>query len=113
MLIIYGIKNCNKIRNTLQWMEQEKQSFVFRDLKKEPLTLEELTTIATQVGLNNLINKKGTTWRKSGLSDKNPAEQELLQAALENQSMLIRPLIQKDKNWLTGYDEQAFKTLLS
>lgn len=113
MLIIYGIKNCNKIRNTLQWMEQKNQPFVFRDLKKEPLTLDELTSISRQVGLNNLINKKGTTWRKSGLSEKNPTEQELLHAAHENQSMLIRPLIQKDKNWLTGYDEEAFKTLLS
>jgi arsenate reductase-like glutaredoxin family protein len=94
-------------------MEKENQPFVFRDLKKEPLTLDELTSISRQVGLNNLINKKGTTWRKSGLSEKNPTEQELLHAALENQSMLIRPLIQRDKNWLTGYDEEAFKTLLS
>jgi len=112
MITIYGIKNCNKIRNTLQWMDQQNQPYVFRELKKEPLTLEELSSIQEKVGLDRLINRKGTTWRKSGLSERNPTDQEILSAAFENQSMLIRPLIQKGEEWSSGYDEAAFSRLI-
>lgn len=109
MITIYGIKNCNKIRNTIEWMENHQRPFEFRDLKKEPLTMEEFQAMADKVGLDALINRRGTTWRTSGLSEKQPTQQELLMAALENQSMLIRPLLQKGDTFLMGYDEEAFE----
>lgn len=108
MTTIYGIKNCNKIRNTIEWMDSYKRPFEFHDLKKEPLTMDELQSIAEKVGLDTLINRRGTTWRKLGLSEKNPTKQELLRAAHENQSMLIRPLLQKGGLFHAGYDEAAF-----
>ncbi len=110
MTTIYGIKNCNKIRNTIEWMERYQRTFKFHDVKKTPLTMSELQAIAEKVGIDLLLNRRGTTWRKLGLSDKTLTEQELLLVAHENQSMLIRPLLQRGESFLVGYDEDSFET---
>jgi len=109
MLHLLGIKNCNKIRDTRSWLKDHNQEYEFIDLKKEPLSEAELADLKDKVGLDVLINKRGTTWRRLGLKDKNPSEEELFGELLNNQTMIKRPVLIKDEAVLVGYDEEAFE----
>lgn len=109
MIYLIGIKNCNKIRDTKTWLSSNKVDFEFIDLKKEPLTESELRELEFKVGLDVLINRKGTTYRNLGLKDKDLSEDELFQVLLKNQNMMKRPILTNEEAVLVGYDEEAFE----
>lgn len=113
MLHIVGIKNCNKIRDTKKWMEEQDVDFEFIDIKKAPLTREELKELEFKVGLDVLVNKRGRKWRDLALADKDLSEDELFEQLLEHQTMIKRPVLLKNESVLVGYDEEAFEAFIS
>lgn len=112
MLHVIGIKNCDTIKKTRKWLNENEVEFEFIDLKKEPLTIDEIKELEFKVGLDVLVNKRGTTYRNLGLKDKNLSDQEMIQALQENQSMIKRPVLVLDEAVLVGYDEKAFKNFV-
>src|SRR5690554_7517086 len=92
---VYGIKNCNTMKKTFQLLEKEGVSFEFVDYKKEKPDIALLEGFAEQVGLEQLINRKGTTFRK--LSDEQKASLNQKETAftllMENSSMIKRPIL--------------------
>ena len=112
MLKVYGIKNCNKVRDTFKWLEENDIEYEFINLKKEPLSEAKLDEFVHKVGLDVLINKRGMTWRNLGLKDKNLSEDELFDVLLENQTMIKRPVLEQDDAVLVGYDEDAFDSFV-
>lgn len=112
MLKVYGIKNCNKVRDTFKWLEENEVDYEFIDLKKDPLSEGKLDEFVHKVGLDVLINKRGTTYRKLGLKDKDLDEDQLFDLLLENQTMIKRPVLELDDAVLVGYDEDAFDSFV-
>lgn len=89
-------------------MEEREIDFEFIDVKKAPLSREELQELADKVGLEVLINKKGMMWRKLELAKKDLDDDQLFDVLLENQNMIKRPVLIKDDAVLVGYDEESF-----
>lgn len=112
MIQVYGIKNCNKIRDTLQWLKEHEIEYTFYDLKKEPLTREELDEFVHRIGLDVLVNKRGMKWRQLGLKDQDLSDDELFDRLLEHQTMMKRPVLINDEAILVGYDEEAFESFV-
>jgi Spx/MgsR family transcriptional regulator len=112
MLLVIGIKNCNTIQKTLKWLEEKNIEFIFRDVKKDPLSDGELHDIVRKLSLETVINKRGTKWRSLGVSDKNLSDQDLFNLLAENQTMIKRPVILLDESVLIGFDEEALSAFL-
>lgn len=111
-MTIYGIRSCNKIRNTLAWMERRGVEHTFVDVKKAPPSTTRLAELAAQLGgVDALVNRRGTTWRRLGLSGQELSDEALLDLLHENPSMIVRPLIVAAGLVHAGYDEQAFERL--
>lgn len=113
MLHIAGIKNCNKIRDTKKWMEEHDVEFEFIDIKKDPLSRDELKELELKVGLDVLVNRRGRKWRDLGLADKDLTDEELFEQLLEHQTMIKRPVLLKDESVLVGYDEESFEAFIA
>lgn len=113
MIQVYGIKNCNKVRDTFSWLKKNDIEYEFVDLKKEPLNREELQSLVQQIGLDVLVNKRGMKWRQLGLKDENLSDDELFEVLLENQSMIKRPVLVQDQAIMVGYDEDSFEAFVS
>ncbi len=109
---IIGIKNCNTIKNTFSWFEENGIEYTFRDVKKDPLTPNELAEFVGKVGLETLINKKGRKWKMLGLADKNLSDNDLFDVLLEHQTMIKRPVINHEGSILVGFDEESFQDFL-
>lgn len=112
MIQVYGIKNCNKMRDTFKWLKDHDVEYEFVDIKKEPLTRDELQSFVDQIGLDVLINRRGMKWRQLGLKDKNLSDEELFDQLLEHQVMIKRPVLVKGEAILVGYDEDAFEAFV-
>lgn len=116
VLIIYGIKNCSTMKKAFDFLDQAGVAYQFFDYKKQIPTVELLRSWTDQLGLEVVINKRGTTWRKLTDEQKNQAESintaiTLLQA---QPSMIKRPIITDAAGTvvLVGFDETTYQAAL-
>ena len=112
MLYVIGIPNCNTIKKTKTWLESKEVEFEFINVKKEPLTKDELAELEFKVGIDVLVNKRGTTYKKLELKDKELSADEMLDVLVENQSMIKRPVIIYEEAVLVGFDEDSMENFL-
>ncbi|MCE2733031.1 MAG: Spx/MgsR family RNA polymerase-binding regulatory protein [Flammeovirgaceae bacterium] len=116
MIKIYGIKNCDTVKKTLMWLNTHQIQFEFIDFKLTPPDVNLLNNWSSQYGCLNMLNKKGTTWRKlsemqqSGIVD----EQSAIELILKNSSVVKRPVITvDDKIKMVGFDANHLLKIFS
>ena len=114
MIKIYGIKNCDTVRKTLQWFGAQETTVQFIDFKKEPPTPELIQQWIALLGWESLINRRGTTWRN--LPEQTKASLDSVSAVplIQQQPSLIkRPLIERQGDVWIGFDPQQFAHIIS
>ena len=113
-VIIYGIPNCDSIKKTIDWCNQNKIDFHFHNYKKEGLEQSKLKSWCGLVGWEILLNKKGTTWKKiaNQFAEKQLTEKIAIELMLEHNSMIKRPVIENGKEIIVGFYEKLLRTLL-
>lgn len=112
MIIVYGIPNCNTVKKALDWLKAHDIAFAFHDYKKQGITAEKLEQWQEAVGVEQLVNTKGTTWRGLTEAEKASATQGegALQLMKEKTSLIRRPLIERDGVVIAlGFDEPAYQ----
>lgn len=95
-LLVFGIKNCDTIKKTLQLLEHEGIGYDFIDYKKELPSKELIEGFLQKVSLSELINKRGTTYKKLTEDQKNLLEskESSLPVIINNSSLIKRPVVQ-------------------
>lgn len=77
--------------------------FDIRDVKKEPLSIEEVDGLAKRAGGYELIfNKQSQKYRQQGLKDKNLTEDDYRQLLAEEYTFLKRPVFLIDDKIFVG-----------
>jgi len=119
-ITLYGIANCDTVKKTKQLLDSKKIAYDFYDFKKQPPSKEMLKRWLNEFGAEQVINKRGTTWRK--LDEKTQAlaggsESQQIKLLLENSSMIKRPIIEIEKNKtrgksIIGFDKEAIDTAI-
>ena len=114
MPILYGIANCDTMKKTRKWLEKNAVEYQFHDYKKAGIDEALAKRFIAAIDLDILINKRGTTWRKLSADEQQSLDtQSAVSIIRDNPSIVRRPLIQKGEQWLAGYDETQFRTLLA
>jgi arsenate reductase len=109
MKIVYAIPNCNTVKKALDWLKANKIAYEFHDYKKKGITSSQLSTWAKQIGWEDLMNKKGATWRQESITTQKAA----IALMTEKTSIIRRPIIEEEGKIITiGFDEAAYKKAL-
>lgn len=114
MLKIYGIKNCSTMKKAFDQLDAQQLAYEFHDYKKHGIDFDTLQHWANQVGLEVLLNKKGTTWRKFSpeqQADILSSPQQILQAMQDNPSMIKRPVLVTHDQILVSFDSARYAQL--
>lgn len=114
MIILYGIANCDTIKKTRNWLDTARVVYQFHDYRKDgsPETL--IRKFAQAFDYHELVNTRGTTWRKLPESARRDLDQAAAIALMCAQPALIkRPLLQSGNNWLLGYDEARLRDFVT
>ena|SRR5690554_4467564 len=106
---VYGIRNCNTMKKTFHFLEQEGIDYDFIDYKKEVPDSTLLGGFLKKKSLEELINRRGTTYKK--LSDEQKEllghEATALPIMMANSSMIKRPVIVfPDGELSVGFQEE-------
>ena len=114
-MTVYGIKNCNTVKNALDWLNGHGISYEFHDYKKKGITADALKAWSKQVGWEVLLNRKGLTWKQLPEAERAriKTEADAIQLMIDKTSIIKRPLLEKNgKVLLLGFDEESYaKTL--
>lgn len=115
MIQIYGIKNCDTIKKTRAWFEQQGVQFDFIDYKKAPPTAELINAwLSAGATWESLVNKRGTTWRKLSDTDKADLNAERAVALMvANPSLIKRPVVTHLDRVTVGYSESLFNEVIA
>ena len=71
MITIYGIKNCNSMKKAFDFLTTHQIPYQFFDYKKVTLSKHEFDELLAIFGLDKVINKQGTTYKKLDEKAKN------------------------------------------
>lgn len=112
MIKMYGIKNCGTVKKAMQYLQDKGLEFQFHDFKKEGINKAMIEKWHAALGWETLLNKKGMTWRKFSEAQKqNLSKTKAIQLMLENSSVIKRPIIEKGKKILIGFNEEEYQSL--
>lgn len=106
MLKIYGLKNCDTCRKALKWLDEEGIAFEFLDVRKDGITEADVKIWSKAVGVDSLLNRRGTTWR--GLSDADKARGEGAGAVallVQFPALIKRPVFVQGDQVMVGYTD--------
>ena len=114
-ITIYGIKSCSTMKKAFTKLDELGVAYTFHDYKKQGIDKAKVQRWVDALGIDKVLNKRGTTWRK--LTDEQKQAADASEAAaidllVDNTSMIKRPICegtyQGDDVLLCGFDEAAF-----
>ena len=112
MTTLYGISNCDTCRKAKNWFNENRITFDFFDFRKNELTGTKIETWIDRIGLDELINRRGTTWRNlpDELRDQihGPENVDVLN---QFPTLMKRPIIEIDDHFLVGFDASVIKQI--
>lgn len=109
---VYGIPNCDTVKKARKWLTDQGLEFQFIDFKKSPPTPEQIKQWVDAAGIELVLNKRGTTWRK--LDDATKAindESVLINLMSEQPSMIKRPIIEFNGQIEVGFTPKTQSAL--
>jgi len=97
---IFGIKNCDKIKKTILWCAKNKRMCEFHDYRVDGLDNTLLNSFIKVYSLDELVNKRSTTWRNLSEAEKSNIN---LETVIANPTLLKRPIIKINEQIHIGY----------
>lgn len=113
-MIIYGIKNCSTVKKALAWLDKHQLVYQFHDFKKLGIDEHTLKKWIGEVGLDHLLNKRGTTWKTISSDIQQSAainNDAAIKLMLEKTSVIKRPVLETPKGIILGFEEKKYEQL--
>ncbi|WP_420384647.1 arsenate reductase [Novosphingobium sp.] len=105
-VLVYGIPNCDTVKKARTWLDAHGVAYVFHDYKKAGVAPDMVTQWVAVAGLDKVLNRAGTTFRK--LSDADKADIDAAKAValmVAQPSLIKRPIVAYPGGLLVGFKE--------
>lgn len=104
MITLYGIKNCDTVRKARRWLDEQSVVHQFHDFRTDGLEPMQLEAWADQLGWEQLLNRRGTTYRqlppeRTASLDRATA----LALMLEQPALIKRPVVVRNGQARVGF----------
>ena len=114
MITLFGIPNCDTIKKTRIWLDKAGVDYQFHDYRKDGSPESLIKTFLTHFEFDELINTRGTTWRKLPEATCNDLDKKSATQLMSTQPALIkRPLLRANNNWLLGFNEARLQEFVA
>ncbi len=97
---IFGIKNCDKIKKTILWCASNGRMCEFHDYRVDGIDKKLVESFLSQHSMEDLVNKRSTTWRKLSENEKSNLSIDLI---VTNPTLLKRPIVEIQGQYYIGY----------
>jgi Spx/MgsR family transcriptional regulator len=115
-MTLYGIRNCNTMKQAQAWLEEQGLAFKYHDYKRDGVDLDAVALWLEEVGAALLVNRRGTTWRKLSEVEKAACDGEdpgaIALVLSTNPSLIKRPVLATPRGILVGFDPEQWQLTL-
>lgn len=112
MIKFVGLKNCDTCRKAKKWLETEGFDFEYQDVRADGLTSGDLQKWASSVGWENLLNKRGTTWRTLDEDIKSDVDEiKAISLMVEYPALMKRPVFVIGDKIILGFKQAQMDEL--
>lgn len=111
---VYGIPNCDTVKKARQWLDAHGVEYAFHNYKKEGADPERLRTWIAAEGVDTVLNRRGTTFRKLSDAEKTDIDEAKAVTLLQQHpSMIKRPVVEYPGGLLVGFKEDEWAAAFS
>lgn len=98
---MYGIKNCDTVKKARAWLDLHGIAYEFVDFKKTPPSADDISRWCRTLGVNEVLNRRGTTWKKLSTIEQATADSESGAIAIvaAHPSAIKRPVIETESDF--------------
>lgn len=112
-LTLYGIPNCDTVKKARVWLETRGIAYTFHDYKKQGADPVRIAGWVAQAGLDKVLNKAGTTFRKLDDAAKSDLDADKAVALMaEHTSTIKRPIVEHPGGLLVGFKDAEWAAAL-
>ncbi len=112
--VIYGISNCDTIKKARKWLSDNNIDADFHDYRKQGLDADWLQAAIETLGWENLLNKRGTTYRQLTDEQKDNLDAASAKALLlEYPAMIKRPLLVHEDKMYLGFNAATYAEIFA
>lgn len=113
-ITMYGIPNCDTIKKARKWLEAEGVDYQFHDYRKQGVDEAMIRHFCEALGWENVLNKRGTTYRQLTQEQKDSLNASTAIALLsQHPAMIKRPILQVDSQYHLGFKEPQYSAIFS
>jgi arsenate reductase len=114
MVTLYGIKNCDTVKKARRWLADHQVDYRFHDLRGDGLSDELLDAWIEDLGWENLLNRRGTTWRQLPVESREPLNAARARKLMrEHPAIIKRPLLELGPERHLGFSDAHYTSLFS
>jgi Spx/MgsR family transcriptional regulator len=114
MITLYGIKNCDTVKRSCDWLVKNNIKYRFHDFRIDGLHQGLVENWISEIGLEILINKRSTTWKELDETTKtNFNQKNAVAVIIENPTLIKRPLLDTGKQKHVGFKETEYTKIFS
>ena len=111
---IYGIKNCDTMQKACGWLDEHDINYTLHDYKTKGITPKKIEEWLKHFTITELINTKGTTFKKLADEEKLSIrdQSKAVELMIRNTSMIKRPLVEMKDVFLLGFKMEEWEKKL-
>ncbi|GMM60978.1 arsenate reductase [Novosphingobium pituita] len=117
-LTLYGIPNCDTVKKARVWLDGKGLAYTFHDYKKQGADAAQVARWVEQAGLDKVLNKAGTTFRKLADADKADLAADLtgekaVALMVAQPSLIKRPIVEYPGGLVVGFKPAEWETVFN
>lgn len=115
MTIVYGIKNCDKVKKAKKWLDSHAISYDFHDFKGQGIDATTVQSWIEKLGVEGIVNKRSTTWKQLDEKDRSEVTggnaKITVALIIANPTLVKRPVLATEDHLFCGFDEAQYATI--
>jgi arsenate reductase len=111
-ITLYGIPNCDAVKKARAWLDGRGLTYAFHDYKKAGADPAKVAGWVAAKGLDTVLNRRGTTFRKLTDAERLEAESNPVALMVAQPSLIKRPVVEHPGGLLVGFDASEWERVL-
>ena len=108
MIVVYTSPGCASCRKVKQWLKDRNLKFIEKNIFSTLLNENEIRHLLmrSENGTEDIISKRSKIIQERQIDVEEMSIKDLVRFVQQNPSVLKRPIIINERNFLVGYDEE-------
>lgn len=114
-LKVYGIPNCNTMKNAFDFLTEQGIAYEFHNYKKSGIEDAQMRAFIKALGMETVLNKQGATFKQLSPEEKASLQDHTQAMAFlkEKTSAIKRPIFELNGRYLAGFKAEELKRWLN